>query len=243
MSSGSPMRPSIVLSLRPSSTLGSSSAGASIGVLCTPGQMQFTRTPRPPHSIASDFVRPTTPYLLALYAARAGRCPRSPRNVPMFTMLPEPRASIPRPAACAHRKAPVRFTSTTKRKSSGLTSALGSALMTPAPFTRTSIPPKVSSVSSTARATSSAFVTSAPMASERRPRSSMRRAVSSARFTRLPSAATSAPASARPSAIAAPRPVPAPVTRAALPSRRNLSSIKIALLEHKNMARRFAPFP
>ena len=49
-------------------------------------------------------------------------------------MLPEPCASIPRPTACAHRKAPVRFTSTTKRKSSGETSTLGSAFITPAPF-------------------------------------------------------------------------------------------------------------
>ena len=56
-------------------------------------------------------------------------------------MLPEPAASMRRPASREHRKAPVRLTAMTRSQVSTAMSSAGWRPATPAPFTNTSMRP------------------------------------------------------------------------------------------------------
>ncbi len=75
-----------------------------------PGATQFTRTPLPAQSNASERVIASTPPLAAQYAADRAR-PTCPAIEVTLTMLPPPCASMRRPNTPQHRNTPVRFTS------------------------------------------------------------------------------------------------------------------------------------
>src|SRR5207247_9440560 len=86
-----------------------------------PGAIAFTLILCRPHLTARSRVKLTSPPLLVLYAiesSTSGIAPPSPATAGMLMILPPPCPMITVPAACEHRNAPVRFTSSTRRQSS-----------------------------------------------------------------------------------------------------------------------------
>src|SRR5438477_457064 len=96
-------------------------------------------------------------------------CPPRPATEAMFMILPPPFAIMTFPAACEHKNAPVRFTSSTRRQSSTAMVATGATQARPALFTRMSIRPSSAFARSTIARTSSALVTSQRRPSARTP--------------------------------------------------------------------------
>src|SRR5439155_26870051 len=86
-----------------------------------PGAIAFTLILWRPHLTARSRVKLTSPPLLVLYAiesSTSGIAPPSPATDAMLLILPPPCAILPFPAACEHKNAPVRFTSSPRRQSS-----------------------------------------------------------------------------------------------------------------------------
>src|SRR5437879_303620 len=131
------------------------------------------------------------------------------------------------PAACEHRKAPVRFTSSTRRQSSTDMVATGATQARPALFTRMSILPSSAFARSTIARTSSALVTSQRRPSARTPSAESSAAVWAQRSALRAQSTTSAPISASAVAICRPSPLPPPVTIATRPLRSNSSLVCI----------------
>src|ERR1017187_3677411 len=140
----------------------------------------------------------------------------------MLTIFPRPRGSMCAPAARESRNTAVRLISITASQSSSECSTAGARRMMPALFTRISTAPIAATASSITRSACARELRSAARQCVRTPAfSPMRFAVSSG--AAISCRTTSAPAWAKPSAIAAPNPRLEPVTRATLPSRRNIA--------------------
>src|SRR5687768_16913217 len=117
----------------------------------------------------------------------------------------------------------------TWRNCSGVSRVAGTAVPTPALFTRMSTRPNSAIAASTSAWQSSGRATSVRTDSARRPAVSTAFSVSASRSTRRAPSTTSAPASARARANTTPRPEDAPVTTATRPSSRNMSRIVLSL--------------
>ena len=125
-----------------------------------------------------------------------------------------------RNACCAHRKAPVRFTSTTRCQSLRLSSSNGTASVTvPALLNNRSRRPWSARTWSNSAATESGSLTSTTIADPDPPSGSQASAVAASRWARRPAATTCHPSPANARAADAPMPLPAPVTTATLRSR------------------------
>src|SRR5206468_4980638 len=196
-----------------------------------PGAIAFTLILCRPHFTARSRVKLMSPPLLVLYAiasSTSGIAPPRPATDAMLMILPPPPcAIITFPAACAHRNAPVRFTSITFRQSSTAMLVTGATHARPALFTRMSIRPSSAFARSTIARTSSALVTSQRMPSARTPNGESSAAVLAQRSASRAQSTTSAPISASAVAICRPSPLPPPVTMATLPLRSNSSLVCI----------------
>src|SRR5437879_3116775 len=195
-----------------------------------PGAIAFTWILCRPHLTARSRVKLTSPPLLVLYAiesSTSGIAPPSPATEAMLMILPPPCAIMTFPAACEHKKAPVRFTSSTRRQSSTAIVATGATQARPALFTRMSIRPSSAFARSTIARTSSALVTSQRRPSARTPSAESSAAVSAQRSALRAQSTTSAPISASAVAICRPSPLPPPVTMATRPLRSNSSLVCI----------------
>src|SRR5271166_2057072 len=133
-------------------------------------------------------------------------------------MIRPPRGScrfIRPKARCAHRKAPVRLTSTTAFHCAKLSSSNGTAgAPWPALLNRRSSRPNPCSIVANRLFTASGSPTSQGAAIARRPTSPISRAASRSLSRRRPTSATCQPARASATAVALPIPAPAPVTSA-----------------------------
>ena len=182
-----------------------------------PGAIAFTLIPCRAHFHARSRVSAMTPPFVAWYGSEfivSAGAPCRPATDAMLTILPPPFSIIVRPTACAHRKTPVRFTSTTFcQPLSGMSS--GAAPQTvPALLTRMSTRPNSWTTRATIASTDSWSLTSTGSASAR---VGIAAAASSQRSTLRAQSTSSAPASASPVAIWRPIPLPPPVTIATLP--------------------------
>ncbi len=174
---------------------------------------QAIRYGRP--SSDSDFVSPVTACLVAVYAIECGRGAWA--EIEPLLMMRPPCGScsfICRYAACAHRKAPVRFTSTTARQSAAARSSSGTppGPNVPALLNSRSSRPNRSRTAAKSASTSSASVTS--VVTHSASVSPAPAAVSASGSARRPASASDQPAPARARATARPIPDPAPVTTA-----------------------------
>src|SRR3977135_116829 len=103
-----------------------------------PGAIAFTLILCRPHLTARSRVKLTSPPLLVLYAiesSTSGIAPPSPATDAILMILPPPCAIMTFPAACEHKKAPVRFTAGTRRQSSNGMVATGPPHAPPARLT------------------------------------------------------------------------------------------------------------
>ena len=147
-------------------------------VVFTPvGDTAFTAMPRPPSSSAAVFTSPITPHLDALYWGEMG-APMRPSIEAMATIRPRRRADMAGMAARMVLPVPVRFTSSTSRQPSSLTSAMPSGTMMPALATTPSSLPKAPTAWSTARASAGRLRTSPCTGRKRRPKPCTSRPVS-----------------------------------------------------------------
>jgi hypothetical protein len=117
-----------------------------------------------PHSAARVLVRPNRPCLLALYATRSA-IPASAAMDATLTMDPCPACSIIAPIVRHSRNGPVRFTSITRRHSSGVVSSAAAMLEIPALLTSTSTLPYRMLISRASASTSACDETSPVTAS------------------------------------------------------------------------------
>src|SRR5919202_3981539 len=180
------------------------------------GPTAFTVIPYCASSIASTFVRSTTPPLLAPYADRSSM-PTTPTCEAMLIMRPpSPRATMCRAAACAAKKLPLRFVSSTLSQLASSTSNTLCGMFSPALLTKRSKRPNSEATRSTPVCTEDTSVTSITTGTVPN-----RSATCAADFCSRLVPTTVAPASLRPSAIPAPKPLLAPVTKATCPSSRN----------------------
>src|SRR5205807_1119171 len=214
-----------------------------------PGAIAFTLILCRPHFTARSRVKLTSPPLLVLYAiesSTSGIAPPSPATEAMLMILPPPCAIMTFPAACEHKKAPVRFTSSTRRQSSTAMVATGATQARPALFTRMSMRPSSAFVRSTIARTSSGLVTSQRKPSARTPSAASSAAVCAQRSALRAQSTMSAPISASALAICRPSPLPPPVTMATFPPRSNSSLVRIgspSLGRGDNAGSRVAPVP
>ena len=88
----------------------------------TPGSTELTRMLDGPSSMAQVCVRPASPNLLALYGVRSEK-PSRPATDEILMMAPPPAARSSGTAPRAHRKAPVRLTSSVWRQASSVVSS------------------------------------------------------------------------------------------------------------------------
>ena len=149
----------------------------SMTVFTPVGETAFTVIPRPPSSSAAVFTSPITPHLAALYCGEIG-APIRPSREAMATMRPRRRADMAGIAARKVLPTPVRFTSSTSRQPSSLTSAMPSGTMMPALATTASSFPKAPTAPSTARSSAGRLRTSPCTDRKRRPRACTSRSVS-----------------------------------------------------------------
>src|SRR4051795_7283881 len=186
--------------------------------------MAFAWTPDGPHSAHIPRVSIFRPPLLAAYGAVPARA-SSDCSDATLTILPRPRATIPRATARPTRNALVRLVSSTRRHASSGKSSSGDRCCTPALFTRMSSGPSRVSTSVTPASTASASVTSKATGCTRAPAAAAVPArpptVSSSVPRSRPCTATEHPASTRPRASARPIPRLDPVTSAVRPAMSN----------------------
>ncbi len=130
---------------------------------------------------------------------------------------PPRRPAMWRAAAWETRKAPRTLVPSWRSHSAQVSSRKGTALSTPAQFTRTSILPKRCSTSATTLRTWLSDSTSSRKAAAVPSRARISEATASAAGRSLSASATTAPSAANSPAIARPIPPPAPVTSATCP--------------------------
>ena len=82
-----------------------------------PGTRSSPARPTRAHSIAADFVSPTTPCLLATYAGSPAK-PTSPAPDATLTIAPDPAGTITASSARIEKNTPSRFTAIVARHAS-----------------------------------------------------------------------------------------------------------------------------
>ena len=132
---------------------------AVIAVTVLPGEIAFTRMPLGASSLATDFVRPITPCLAAVYAC-GPRPPRMPAVLEVLMMTPEFCGSITRAACFTPRNTPrSRMSMVLSHASTDISEMRPTAPTMPALLNITSSRPNSDTARSTAAATSLSFVT------------------------------------------------------------------------------------
>ena len=176
-----------------------------------PGSTIATRTPNAATSIASSSLIPSNAHFAATYGAWA-IAPMRPVTDVTFTIVPEPRARMPGSTCWMQRTPPHRSTFITSRKRSGVVSSTTPLPPMPALFTRWSIRPARSMISSKPSRTESSSAMSSSTSSTVTPDCSAAAFSLSARAIERTVPNTTCPAAARCRAVARPMPELAPVT-------------------------------
>lgn len=196
------------------------------------GAMALVRMPWFRYITARDLVSPTMPCLEAVYAAPAV-LPRRPASDAVNTIEPLPAASMCGSAARVSWNGAVRLTRMTRSHSASPVSASADMWsMTPALFTSTSRPPKVSTAVATTSSTTRGSLRSPTTARATPPAYSMVLTTCSAASSFRSATRTFAPSSANSRAVARPMPEPAPVTTTPRPS----SPVPVLLMSYLSLS-------